>query len=478
ALARYHSKFSHSNATTQDWIGCMNEVSGIDFNPMALSWLHQPGYPTVHVKKEFKNSTLRLKLRQSGFEKAHWHFPFSATLVNKEGDDISHKQIFIDEVESEITFENIKEEPAFISFARGYLFYGKVDYDFSQEELYSMLLHDSDCINRHMAFCKLADDEKMKMLGDEKAAPSKKFIETFMSLLSDEKLCEKMGTSILAFPESVEDKTKKHQYEKLYQISKKIRHAIASDYKKELLEIYKKYGQKLQELKTSGSSFVQKKLREIKLRSVKNTALFLLAELDDAQAHKLILEQFENPPAASDKYAAFAMVLDSSISQKEKIIEKYEEEASKDLVEWEVFLARIGANDSDDPIKLIKKIEGSKYFRIEQSNDQRMLMRYAFNKRISLLTPQGRDYLQQTIAKLAKINEYSTMHLLSVFSKINDFEPQYHGPLIKMLLHIFDSLDEKAQPATCNTIRRLIKGAPDALKAYEAKNGKIGAKYA
>jgi len=472
ALARYHSKFSHSNASTQDWIDCMNEISSIDFNPMALSWLHQTGYPTVHVKKEFKNNKLTLKLKQSGFEKAHWHFPFSATLVDEKGNDIVHAKIFMQDVEAEIVFENIKKEPAFISFARNYLFYGKVDYAYTNEELYLILKHDSDYINRYMAFTKIAEKEKMKMLENEKEAPSEKFIDTYFQLLSDEKLTRKMGVAILAIPESVEDKHKKHQYQKLYEISKKITHTIASKYKKELLKIYQSHKEK-----AIDAPFVQNKLHEIKMRSVKNTALSILSELDTGDIHKLILEQFNNPSAASDKYSAFAMILDSSIKEKEKIIESYEKEASMNLAEWEVFLSRIGGNDSKNPISLIQNVEKSKNFRIEQSNDQRMFMRFAYNKRISLLTEPGRKYLKDIMVRLAKLNEYSTMHILSVFSKINDFEPKYQEPMISLLKEIYDSLDEKAHSATCNTIRRLIKGAPQAIKSYEEKNSKLDAKY-
>lgn len=472
ALARYHSKFSHSNATTQDWIDCMNEISAIDFNPMALSWLHQIGYPTVHVKKEYKNKTLTLHLKQSGFQKAHWHFPFSATLLDKNGGEIASKQIFMQDVEDKLIFEGLPQEPAAISFARNYLFYGKIDYNFTDDELYLILKHDSDYINRYISFTKLAEKEKMAMLNGSKKEPSNEFVQTFFELLSDEKLTDKMGVAILAFPQSVEDKHEKHKYQKLYEISKKITRAIATKYKKELIEIYNSHKNK-----TIDAPFVQKKLYETKMRSIKNTCLSILSELDTPEIHNIILAQFENPCAASDKYAAFAFILDSSIKDKEKIIEQYEKEAANDLVEWEVFLSRIGGNDSKNPIDLIKKVEKSKFFRIEQSNDQRMFMRFAYNKRISMLTKEGRDYLQEITIKLAKLNEYSTMHLLSIFSKINDFEVEYHEPLIKLLVQIFDSLDEKAHPATTNTIRRLLKGAPDALKNYEAKNGKLEAKY-
>ncbi|MFA5108262.1 MAG: M1 family metallopeptidase [Candidatus Micrarchaeia archaeon] len=472
ALALYYSRFRHSNASSKDWIDAMTESSGIDFNQMANSWLKQTGYPIVKVEKSFSKNKLILTLTQSGFFKnSHWQFPFSATLVDEKGNDIAHQQIWMKNVQEKIIFENLPTHPAFISFCRGYCFYGKVEYEQTQDELYLQLLKDSDAINRYMAFCKLADIQKMRLLKTPKSEFDSRFIETFFSLLSDEKLCGQMGTALLAIPSSVEDKYKKHCYQELYELRQKLRLAIAKKYKKELLQIYNTYCKK-----SISAPFVQKKLYEIKMREVKNSALSMLASLDTPDIHKLILAQFEKPQAASDKYCAFALILDSSIKTKMEIVQKYEEESSKDLVEWEVFLSRIGSNDSDDAIELMKKIEKSKYFKIDQSNDQRMLIRFAYNKRISMQTEKGREYLMQIILTLAKINEYSTSHVLSIFSKINDFEPKYHEPLISMLIKLLDAVPSE-NAVVHNTIKRLIKGAPDAVKTYEKKNGKLNEKY-
>lgn len=473
ALELYYSRFRHSNAATGDWIKAMNDASGLDFRKMAKAWLGQTGYPTVHVKKIALGNRLVLSLSQTGPKKGLlWEFPFSVALVDEKGNDIAFKQIWLKKAKEEIVFEGLPRQPAFLSFCRGFLFYGKVEYEASGAELYLQLKADSDATNRYIAFCRLAEKEKMRLLKNPLAEPDENFIGTFFSLLSDEQLMDEFGAIMLAFPESVEDRFLKHRYHDLRKVMKKIEKAIASKFKSRLLGIYgERKGRKFE------GPYVQKTLAEIKNRGVKNTCLALLSELGSPDILSLAKDQFANPQAASDKYAAFAFYLDSDAPDKIQLVREYEQEAQKDLVEWEAFLSRIGGNDSDGAVSILKEIANSKYFKIDQSNDQRMFLRFAYNKRLSLQTSEGREYLGEIIIKLAGINEYTTVHMLNSFSKINDFPAEFHEPIIRMLVQIMDSLDGKKVPAVYNTIRRLIKGAPDAVKTYQKKHGKLNNKY-
>ena len=42
-LHRYHSKFAFGNATTVDWVHCMEEESGVSLQAMANGWLKRSG---------------------------------------------------------------------------------------------------------------------------------------------------------------------------------------------------------------------------------------------------------------------------------------------------------------------------------------------------------------------------------------------------------------------------------------------------
>lgn len=478
ALSNYHKKFSHGNAKTSDWIKEMEKIYGKSLKRMAKVWLTQTGYPTVQVKVKYdpakKQCTLVLKQEKNYKKGMSWEFPFTYAIFTSKGK--AHEETLrITKPETTAAAMGITERPEFYSFNRDFSFYGKVDCKEGDEEteLYAQARKDDDIIARFGAFYKISDKEKMKLLENAKTKPSKEFIELYFELLSDEKLTEEVGSVMLAVPESVEDKKKKHWYEELYQAKKKIRMEIATKYKKQLLEIYNK-----RKGKTIDAPFVQKQFYDIKNRQIKNTCLSILAELDTPEIMALIKEQLHNPKCQTDKLVAFSLYIDSSASDKKEVISEFEEKMGKNAIEWEQFLSLIGSNESEDAIEIIKLVKASKRFNITQSNDQRaLLMRFAFNARKSLLMQEGRAFLEDIILELAPINEYTTNHILSAFSQLNDMQEKTFEPIIAMLKKCLDSFDPEKVPSVYNTIRRLIKGAPNAVKAYEKEHGKLDAKY-
>jgi len=272
-----------------------------------------------------------------------------------------------------------------------------------------------------------------------------------------------VGTAILTIFPQVEDERFAHAYQDLYDVVKKIRKAVAVRYEKELLEIYKRYSSE----EFSGT-YVQIKVAEIKNRQVKNTALGLLAELDTKPVHKLIKAQFDKAQCATDKVSAFSMYINSSAADKMKVLTGYQKIAQKNLVSWESFLACVAGNNSKDSLDIIRNVEASQAFRIEQANDQRALYcRFAMNRKKSLLTAEGRKYLQETLLKLAPINEYSAGHILNVFGNIDQIEKKHRAPLVKVLLHVKEKLDRDEMPSVINTIERILVGSPKGVK--EAK---------
>jgi aminopeptidase N len=54
-LDLYHQRYRHGNATRDQWLQAMEEVSGQQFTPMADTWLKQTGFPT-HVKTSYDNN--------------------------------------------------------------------------------------------------------------------------------------------------------------------------------------------------------------------------------------------------------------------------------------------------------------------------------------------------------------------------------------------------------------------------------------
>ncbi|AKB84668.1 M1 family metallopeptidase [Methanococcoides methylutens] len=472
ALDVYHTKFSHSNATGSDWLKTMEEVSGMDFSEMSETWLSQTKFPMVHVDTSYdpKDSSFTLDIHQDVPEGGkHWEFPFVAALVDEGGNDIVQINEWIDSVDASIRIEDV-EAPAFVSVNRDYSFYGKVVREVSDEELLLQVRKDSDMINRFIAYYTLVDREKMRLIDNPKAQVSEMFIELFNDLINDDLLMEEVGGQFLAIFESVEDERLAHSYQLLYDVKKRILEGIARNNTVSLLNLYHKY----LKMAIPQDDTLEEHARVIKARQVMNAVLRIIATLDTPFVHQLCKKQFFEASCASDRLVAFDCYINSSAEDKMELLWDFMEDSRKNLVAWEAFLSIVAGNSSSDAVSIVKEIESSDSFRIEQANDQRALYGgFGRNRKISLQTEEGRELLHSILLKLSSVNEYSTTNLLNVFANIDLMEEEYHIPLVSILADMLDTLDPEKVPSVYNRIRKLLQGSPNAVAAYEADAGKL-----
>ena len=95
------------------------------------------------------------------------------------------------------------------------------------------------------------------------------------------------------------------------------------------------------------------------------------------------------------------------------------------------------------------------------------------NVRKSLLTKEGLDFLKEKFIELAKMNEYTANHLLSIFEELNYMKKEELAEYVKLLLNVRNQLSFEKQPSIFNNIKRILDSAPRAIKEYEAKYGKL-----
>ena len=474
ALGRYHDRFRHANASRADWIRCMEEASGQDFAGMAAVWLKEKEYPVLTVTPGYDPDSRRFTLsyRQNRSPGGRfWEFPFRFALVDAGGWDIGEATARITGDAGEIVLDGV-DRPAFLSLNRGYSFYGKVAYQAPEDELYLQVERDPDTVGRFTAFLALADREILRLLEDPGAEVSARFADLCVTLLADDALMEEAGGQFLTIFPSVEDERFRHHYRALHDARQAIYAAIAARGGETLLRVYRRT--------TEASSAVPGSLEEeaaaIRHRQRKNTSLAILATRDTPEVHHLLLRQFREATAATDRLTAFSLILESSAPERPEILETFMTESAKSPIAWESFLAAVAASDCSDLIPILERIESSPTFSIEQAAEQRALYgRFALNRKRSLETEEGRAYLAGVLRRLAPINEYSTVRALDAFAFIDGMEPRHRVPAVAVLADLLATLDPGAHPAVYNNARRFLLGAPEAVHAYEAEHGAIPA---
>jgi aminopeptidase N len=212
----------------------------------------------------------------------------------------------------------------------------------------------------------------------------------------------------------------------------------------------------------------------IKERQLKNICLALIATLDTPDIHAAIRSQIETGSVATDRLRAFSLYLHSTAPDRLAVMESAADEAAGHPVSWEAYLAAVGGCSAPDAVALIRRAGESPAFRMNQVNDHRALYgSFAANRKVSLQTPEGRELFGEILLELTPVNQNSVVALLRAFGAIDLMEEAYHLPLVELLIGVRDHTDPGQFGVVHHTIRRLLIGAPRAVRAYEAVHGPL-----
>ncbi|MDH7510112.1 MAG: M1 family metallopeptidase [Methanolinea sp.] len=470
-LDLYHSRYRHGNATWQQWVSAMEEVSGQDFSGMARTWLKQTGFPVVTVRGRYDpdRRIYRMTVRQHVPQKGgYWTFPFRAALVDGGGHDIAETLVRIKGPKTEITFPDV-DEPAFLSLNRGHTFYGKVSPDAGPSELFLQAVFDGDRVNRFIALYRLAEREMIRLVEEPGSVPSDAYLDLYFRILSDDALSSDVGGLLLTLFDGVDSPDYAHRYGALYRARRTIEHSLASRHERALRDLYDRY-----DLRVPLTDPMDVQVRAIKKRQVKNTCLALLSTLDSPAVHSLIRAQITTGAVATDRLRAFSLYLETTAPDRPGILEKVAKDAAGHPVSWEAYLAAVGGCSAPDAVTLIRRAKKSERFDITQVNDHRALFgSFAANRKVSLQTAEGRGLLQEILLSLAPVNQTSVVSLLRAFDAVDMMEEEYHEPLIDLLVSVQKRLDPSRQAVVLHTIRRLLAGAPRAVREWEATHGPV-----
>jgi aminopeptidase N len=163
----YFERYDGQAVTTEDFVRAMEDASGVDLQQFRL-WYSQAGTPVVKVDTRFDASqgtfTLAFSQRcpdtpgQTG--KQPLMIPVRVGLLRADGSELplrlsgedeaaaaADRTLVVSEAEQEFVFTGIDEQPV-PSLLRGFSAPVRLHYDYTHEDLFFLLVHDSDGFNR------------------------------------------------------------------------------------------------------------------------------------------------------------------------------------------------------------------------------------------------------------------------------------------------------------------------------------------
>src|SRR5688572_19778720 len=294
----YFKRHDGKAVTCDDFVQAMEDASGTDASSRVdLSqfrrWYDVAGTPVLDCSGTFNSGVFALTVKQS------MNPPFHIPLAVKVG---AHEEVMsIKKPEEKFEFK-VTSKPV-PSLLRGFSAPVILNYPYSEADLVHLLAHDDDPFNRWEAAQRLSAEIILKQKGE----PSPAFLDSLALLLKDKDpafIAEALSLpseTFLAEQMDVVDP------DALHAARNALRRAIASRFKNEFLDLYRR-----SKIETPYSPDAVSTGR----RALRNLALAYLMELETTDVIALCYEQYGQSDNMTEQFAALAALANSNVQQR------------------------------------------------------------------------------------------------------------------------------------------------------------------
>lgn len=335
AMDRYFERFDGQAVTTDDFVACMEVVSGRDLSQFR-HWYSCAGTPVLHVQDSYDACKRRytLKIRQEvpdtqgQHDKPPFHIPFVIGLLDSEGRDIPlHYRdsdsdggsllLELREREAVFVFDDINDRPV-PSLLRGFSAPVRIEYDWNEEQLLHLMAHDSNGFNRWDAGQILLRQVILHMVAQRQEGASMSMSEALIGALRtalfDEQTEQALIAEVLTLPAIgyLGDFMAVVDVDGLYAAREHLKRTVAEVLREDMLMRYA-------QLCETGEYCID--AAAIGRRRLKNILLGWLASLEnDDTVFQLLLDQYGAQHNMTDVMAALSLIADSERPEREDIL--------------------------------------------------------------------------------------------------------------------------------------------------------------
>ncbi len=450
----YFERHDGQAVTTDDFVRAMEDASGRDLSQFRL-WYEQAGTPELTVSDEFDeaNSVYRLTVRQSipdtpgQTNKRPQHIPFAVGLLGADGkalplalgDDLANaptsRVLELTESEHVFEFSNITEQPV-PSLLRNFSAPVRVNYPWSREQLTFLMRHDDDGFNRWDAGQKLAIDVINDLVESKGAGQvSAGLVDAYRSLLSDESLDQALVAKMLQLPSEAYliELSDKPSVQAIHAAREKVLNELAAQLREELLACYHR---------NSIDGDYRVTPEDVARRSLRNTALAWLLQIDDEQARELALAQFAGADNMTDRMGALRALVNSGFeSDRDELLETFYERFKDDPQVVEQWFAVQSGSARTGSLDQIKALMEHPAFDWKNPNKIRSVIGVFAGQNLAAYHAEdgsGYRFLAEQVRRLDDSNPQIAARLVSPLTRWRKFAPVHGEEMRKALEEIRD----------------------------------------
>lgn len=313
----YFETFDGQAVTCDDFVACMEKISGKDFTQFKR-WYSQAGTPLVTISSVYQENKqcLEITMQQTcpdtpgQTNKLPFVIPIAFALFSQQGEKLSSTYqgvkaqehlLILDQAEQLFVFEDVKEQ-ALPSFLRNFSAPVKLEYAYSQSDYANLMANDDDGFNAWDAgqslFLNVLKSLVICFSKNEKPSFDNNLKQALQKLLANQSIDKALLARMLTLPSKsyLAEQYQSIDVDAVVQAHNYLEKTIADTFYNEFKLLY---------LQNQSNEIYQPNAKQSAQRSLKNTCLRYLMLTENSEAIAFAKKQFESADNMTDQSAGF-----------------------------------------------------------------------------------------------------------------------------------------------------------------------------
>ncbi len=474
----YFERHDGQAVTTEDFVKAMEDASGIDLVQFR-NWYSQAGTPELEIftSHDAESEQYTVTVNQTCADtpgqsnKSPFHIPLRMGLISSEGKELAlsvqgleqgHKEtdivLAVTEATQSFTFENVKQKPI-PSLLRSFSAPVRLKYDYSQEELFFLMVHDSDGFNRWNASQLLAI-EIITQLQEDRAQGKALLLPDILldaysgvvtAALSETSLDKAMLAQLLSLPTEsfLIQQAEVADVESIHEVREFIANALAQKLSELFNELY---------LKNRNEGEFEVHADAIAERSLKNLALSYLVRSGDEQWLQLGQSQFDQATNMTDQLAALRCLVNSdsafAAALKSQALDSFYQQWRHEPLVLDLWFTVQANCQLPGSLSRVKTLLEHEDFEIRNPNKVRSLIGAFCGQNHSgfhVSSGEAYEFLADQILLLDKLNPQIASRLLTPLTRWRKFDEHRKALMLAQLKRI------KAEPELSKDVFEVVE---------------------
>ena len=427
----YFARHDGHAVTCDDFVRAMADAAGADLSQF-MRWYDQAGTPVLEVAGEYDAAAARyvLSVRQScpptpGQEtKLPFHIPFEVGLVGPDGRDLlaeGTRVLSVKRPEERFVFEKIGAKPV-PSLLRNFSAPVIVRYDYTEAELTHLMAHDSDAFNRWEAGQRLALGIVLRGIratqGGRPLEVPRDFVDAAARVVSESSRDPAFAAEMLSLPSEnyIAEQMPVVDPDAIHWVRDELTRRLAAELGEELRAVYRAHG---------GTGPYSPDAASAGRRALKNSALGLLMELEDAGVRAMCMKQFETADNMTDALAALCMLANCDCPERIRALDAFYDKWKADPLVVDKWLAVQATARLPSALSDVKRLMTHPAFNIRNPNKVYALIGGFRGNQVHFHAADGSGYafLAEQVIALDAINPQVAARMARGFDRWKKFDP-------------------------------------------------------